>query len=50
MSCICNVTLNEIILGAIIAGLIGLMTSMTNTRLTEKRELKKIKTGFKILF
>ena len=35
--------LNEIILGALIAGLIGLTTSMAHTLITEKRELKKIK-------
>ena len=47
MSCICNVTLNEIILGAVIAGVIGLMTSILHTWVTEKRELKKIKTCLK---
>ena len=47
MSCICNVTLNEIILGAVIAGVIGLMTSIMHTWVTEKRELKKIKLGLK---
>ena len=40
-------TLNEIILGAGIAGLIGLITSILHTLVTEKRELKKIKTCLK---